>query len=162
MQGGGGRDGQGARSRGGSPGEGGGGSIARLGVSRAGVDAIGLEEGGHHTPRDFDQRESHMIPILFQDQGGRTTKDLAIRVLQGCGVGGSTVHNTNLCKRTPDAILELWGRQYGVAGCSPAEMRASFETIERDLSVTKIDPALLNKNNDALRRGALALGWKGA
>ncbi len=143
-------------------GTGAGGAIALRELARAGVDAIGLEEGGYATPRDFDQRESHMIPMLFQDSGARTTKDLAIRVLQGRGVGGSTVHNTNLCKRTPNAILDLWRRAYGVEGCSPAEMRTSFEAIERDLSVTAIDPALLNRNNDALRRGAEALGWKGA
>jgi len=143
-------------------GTGAGGSIALRELARAGLDAVGVEEGGYHTTADFDQRESHMIPMLFQESGSRTTKDLAIRVLQGRGVGGSTVHNTNLCKRTPDAILDLWTRDYGVVGCSPAEMRGSFEAIERDLSVTKIDAALLNKNNDALRRGVEALGWKGA
>jgi len=143
-------------------GTGAGGSIALRELARAGVDAIALEEGEYRTPADFDQNESRMIPMLFQESGCRTTKDLAIRVLQGRGVGGSTVHNTNLCKRTPEAILDLWGRTYGVVGCSAAEMRASFETIERDLSVTAIDPALLNRNNDALRRGVEALGWKGA
>ena len=99
-----------------------------------------------------------MIPILFQDQGGRTTKDLAIRVLQGRGIGGSTVHNPNLCKRTPDAILDLWARAYGVRGCSPEEMRPVFEAIERDLSVSPIPPELLNGNNDALRRGGGGIG----
>ncbi len=143
-------------------GTGAGGSIALRELARAGVDAIGLEEGGHHTPRDFDQRESHMIPILFQDQGARTTKDLAIRVLQGRGVGGSTVHNTNLCKRTPDEILDLWTRRYGVEGCTSAEMRPFFERVEQDLSVLPIPEAFLNANNDALRRGVSALGWKGA
>ena len=143
-------------------GTGAGGSIALRELARAGVDAIGLEEGGHHTPSDFDQDESRMIPLLFQDEGGRMTKDLAIRVLQGRGVGGSTIHNTNLCKRTPDEILDLWGKRYGVEGCSPAEMRAAFEQIERDLSVAPIPEAFLNPNNDALRRGVAALGWKGA
>ncbi len=143
-------------------GTGAGGSVALRELARAGVDVIGLEEGGHHTPRDFDQDEARMIPMLFQDEGGRTTKDLAIRVLQGRGVGGSTVHNTNLCKRTADEILDLWVRKYGLEGCSPAEMRPSFEAIEKDLSVQPIDPALLNGNNDALRRGVAALGWKGA
>ncbi len=143
-------------------GTGAGGSIALRELARAGVEAIGLEEGAHLTPRDFDQHESHMIPLLFQDEGGRTTKDLAIRVLQGRGVGGSTVHNTNLCKRTPDEILDLWTRRYGVEGCSPAEMRPAFEQIEQDLNVAPIPEAWLNANNDALRRGVQALGWRGA
>src|SRR5580693_7664568 len=102
-----------------------------------------------------------MIPRLFQDMGGRTTDDLGIRILQGRGVGGSTVHNTNLCKRTPDPILDLWTREHAVAGCSPAEMAPAFEAIERDLSVTRISDAQRNANNDALRRGCEALGWKG-
>ncbi len=51
-----------------------------------------------------------MLPRLYQDGGGRATEDMGIRVLQGRGVGGSTVHNTNLCKRAPDAILDLWAR----------------------------------------------------
>ena len=112
-------------------GTGAGGSIALRELARAGVDAIGLEEGGHHTPRDFTQDEARMIPMLFQDRGGRATKDLAIRVLQGRGVGGSTVHNTNLCKRTPDEILELWARVATASAaarprrCGPHSRRSS-------------------------------------
>jgi len=141
-------------------GTGAGGSIAARELARAGLSVVALEEGGHHAAADFTQREDEMLPILFADGGGRTTKDLAIRVLQGRGVGGSTVHNTNLCKRTPDAILELWRQRYNVSGCSPSDMRAAFEQIEKDLSVSEIPAALRNPNNDVLHKGALALGWK--
>ncbi len=140
-------------------GTGAGGSVAIRELARAGISVIGLEEGGYHQPRDCNQREEAMFPLLFQDGGGRTTKDLAIRVLQGRGVGGSTVHNTNLCKRTPDAILELWARRYGVSGAGVRDLAPSFERIERDLSVSPIDPRLVNANNDVLRRGAGALGY---
>ena len=142
-------------------GTGAGGSIAMRELARAGLNVVALEEGGFHTPADFDQREEHMFPMLYQDGGGRTTEDLAIRVLGGRGVGGSTVHNTNLCKRTPEAILELWARKYGVVGASPKEMEASFASIEKDLSVSEIPAEDVNANNDALRRGVAALGWKG-
>jgi choline dehydrogenase-like flavoprotein len=137
------------------------GSVALRELARAGLRAIALEEGGHNTPADFNQREEQMLPLLFQDMGGRTTEDMAIRVLQGRGVGGSSVHNTNLCKRTPDEILELWGRRHGVSGAGPAELRPAFESVEADLSVTSIPPELVNANNDVLRRGAASLGWKG-
>jgi|CZKU01.1.fsa_nt_gi choline dehydrogenase-like flavoprotein len=143
-------------------GTGAGGSIALRELARAGLDVVALEEGPYLTPRDFNQREDEMIPRLFQDAGGRATEDLGIRVLQGRGVGGSTIHNTNLCKRTPDAILELWARKYGVAGASAADLQAAFETIERDLSVSEIPAALRNANNDVLRAGCEALGWRGA
>ncbi len=142
-------------------GTGAGGSIALREAARAGLSAIALEEGAFHRSSDFNQREEEMFPRLFQLGGGRTTEDLAIRVLGGRGVGGSTIHNTNLCKRTPDPILELWASRYGVEGAGPREMASRFETIERDLSVTPIPDDAINANNDALRRGIAALGWKG-
>ncbi|HRG96200.1 MAG TPA: GMC family oxidoreductase [Polyangiaceae bacterium] len=141
-------------------GTGAGGSVVLRECARAGLSVIGLEEGGHHTWRDFSQREEQMFPKLFQEGGGRLTQDRAIRVLQGRGVGGSTVHNTNLCKRTPDPILDLWAEKYSVSGARPRDLAKSFEAIERDLSVAPIPEAAVNANNDVLRRGAQALGWR--
>jgi choline dehydrogenase-like flavoprotein len=142
-------------------GTGAGGSVALRELAQAGRSVVGLEEGRHLTSLDFDQREDHMLPQLYQDGGGRATSDLAIRVLQGRGVGGSTVHNTNLCKRTPDEILELWAAKYGVSGAGPRDMRPAFEAIERELSVEEMDASLRNTNNDILRAGCEALGWRG-
>jgi choline dehydrogenase-like flavoprotein len=142
-------------------GTGAGGSVALRELARAGLDVVAFEEGAHLTPRDFDQREDHMLPQLYQDAGGRATEDMAIRVLQGRGVGGSTVHNTNLCKRPADEILELWARNYGVVGAGPGDLRPLFEAIERDLSVSEIEPAMRNANNDVLRAGCDSLGWRG-
>jgi choline dehydrogenase-like flavoprotein len=143
-------------------GTGAGGSVALRELARAGLDAVALEEGPWLTPPDFDQREDHMLPRLFQDMGGRMTDDMAIRVLQGRGVGGSTVHNTNLCKRTPDPILDLWARKYGVSGASVNDMAPVFDAIERDLSVSEMSAPMRNRNNEVLRLGCDALGWKGA
>ena len=141
-------------------GTGAGGGMATRELARAGLKVVALEEGGFHRPRDFTQREDEMIPLLFQDAGARATRDLAIRILQGRGVGGSTIHNTNLCKRTHADILDLWRDRYGVSGCGPAEMAPAFEQVERDLSVSEIPAALRNPNNEVLRAGAEALGWK--
>ncbi len=141
-------------------GTGAGGSVVLRECARAGLSVLGLEEGGYHTWQDFSQREEQMFPKLFQEGGGRLTQDRAVRVLQGRGVGGSTVHNTNLCKRTPDPILELWATKYGVSGARPADLEKSFASIERDLSVSRIPDDAVNANNEALRRGAQALGWQ--
>ncbi|MGH7280010.1 MAG: GMC family oxidoreductase N-terminal domain-containing protein, partial [Polyangiaceae bacterium] len=143
-------------------GTGAGGSIALRELARAGLNVVGLEEGGFHTSADFNQREEQMLPMLFQDGGGRTTTDLAIRVLQGRGLGGSTIHNTNLCKRIPDEVLQIWADRHGVTGASPSEMRPHFEQIERELSVSEIPKSMQNANNSALRVGVESLGWKGA
>jgi choline dehydrogenase-like flavoprotein len=70
------------------------------------------------------------------------------------------VHNTNLCKRTPDEILDLWTRKYGVSGVSARDLAPAFEAIERDLSVAEIPAEQRNANNEALRLGCDALGWR--
>jgi choline dehydrogenase-like flavoprotein len=141
-------------------GMGAGGSMMLRELARAGLNVVGLEQGPWSTSSDFDQREDHMLRLLFEDAGGRATEDMAIRVLQGRGLGGSTVHNTNLCKRTPDAILDLWSSKYGVVGAAPRDLLGRFEAIERDLSVSEIPATMRNANNDLLRQGCEALGWK--
>ncbi len=142
-------------------GTGAGGSVALRELARAGLQAVALEEGGLHQASDFDQREDRMLPLLFQDGGGRTTSDLAIRVLQGRGVGGSTIHNTNLCKRIPDEVLSLWANKHAVSDATPEAMRPAFDRIEEELSVSEMPREWQNGNNQALRRGVLALGWRG-
>jgi len=142
-------------------GTGAGGGMAVRELSRAGLKVIALEEGGYHVPADFTQREEQMIPMLFQDRGARTTADFAIRVLMGRGVGGSTIHNTNLCKRAPSEILDHWARRLGVVGCTEKDLLPVFEEVERDLSVSEIPEAQHNANNQVLARGLSALGFRG-
>lgn len=142
-------------------GTGAGGGMMLKELAAAGIPAIALEEGSDHPPHTFNQREEQMLPELFQERAGRMTDDLAINVLGGRGVGGSTIHNTNLCKRTPREILDLWTHRYGVTGCSPAEMEPTFAAVEQELSVSLIPDARVNANNDVLRRGVMALGWRG-
>lgn len=138
-------------------GTGAGGAMVAREAARAGLAVVALEEGAHSTPRDFTQREDEMLPLLFQEGGARTTADGAITVLQGRGVGGSTVHNTNLCKRAPAPVLDGWG----VDGWRARELDPHYAVVEHDLSVAPIDESRVNRNNDVLRRGVAALGWKG-
>jgi choline dehydrogenase-like flavoprotein len=143
-------------------GTGAGGSVALRELARAGLSVVALEEGALLTPADFDQREDRMLPQLYQDGGGRTTEDLAIRVLQGRGVGGSTVHNTNLCKRTPTRSSISGQRKYGVVGAVGPGWSPSFESIERDLSVTEIARRRCATRTTSSPQGCEALGWRGA
>ena len=52
-----------------------------------------VEEGGHFTKSDFRMKEDEAYQTLYQEDGGRATKDLAISILQGKSVGGSTTVN---------------------------------------------------------------------
>src|SRR5207248_9566974 len=123
-------------------GTGAGGAMLARQVARAGLAVVALEEGAHAQPRDFTQREDEMLPLLFQDGGGRTSDDGAVVVLQGRGVGGSTVHNTNLCKRATDAVLDRWG----LDGWGARDLAPHYEVVERDLAVSPIDEAHVNAN----------------
>ncbi len=143
-------------------GSGAGGSMAARELSRAGLEVLLLEEGGDHRPPDFTQREDEMIPLLFQQHGGRRSDDLSMLILSGRGLGGSTVHNTNLCKRIPKVILEHWERDLGVHGVGPEAMAPLFEEVERDLGVVDIPDERVNTHNALMRAGIERLGWRGS
>ncbi|MDH5492408.1 MAG: GMC family oxidoreductase [Myxococcales bacterium] len=143
-------------------GAGAGGCMAARELARAGRSVIVLEQGKDHRIQDFSQREDEMIPALFDRLGGQRSEDLAILILSGRGLGGSTIHNQNLCKRTPDAVLEAWADAHGVEGVEPSTMRPLFEEVERDLGVRPITDAQVNLHNRRIQRGVEALGYAGA
>lgn len=140
-------------------GAGAGGSMAASVLARAGLRVALLEEGTDHTPDTFTHREEEMIPRLYQEHGGRRTEDLAILVLSGRGLGGSTIHNTNLCKRAAPEILEEWAAEHDLASWSAANLRASYEEVERLLSVVPIVDEQISSNNRTFLRGVEKLGY---
>ncbi|GAB4195183.1 MAG: GMC family oxidoreductase [Sandaracinaceae bacterium] len=142
-------------------GSGAGGSMAARELAGRGLSVVLLEEGGYHTPNQLDQREEHMLPALFRELGGQRTDDLSLLVLSGRGVGGSTVHNTNLCKRTAPEILAHWRDDLGVEGLEAAALDPLFAEVEALLGVVPIRPDQLSANNRVLKRGVEALDYAG-
>lgn len=142
-------------------GSGAGGAMVAKVLSEQGLSVVVLEEGGHHPPSSFTQREGDMLPRLFFDAGGRATVDGAVSILHGRGVGGSTVHNTNLCKRAPAEVLAHWVSEYGAHGWSAAALDADYAAVEALLSVTPLGEADVNEHNALFRRGMQRLGWRG-
>ena len=99
-------------------GSGPGGAMVAMVAAEAGLSVVVLEAGEFLTPADMTQREEVMFPKLYWDAGGRTTKDRAVKIHQGRGVGGSSLHNLNLCKRIPAAIRARWaGRYWPTSAC---------------------------------------------
>jgi choline dehydrogenase-like flavoprotein len=142
-------------------GTGAGGGMALATLARRGLSVVALEEGPWLTARDMTQHEAAMMTKLYQERGARSTADLAIRVLGGRSLGGSTVHNINLCKRAPPEILEMWRVNHRVSGLSERELGPVFDAVEKELSVTPIPAEWRNANNRVLERGVTALGWRG-
>ncbi len=142
-------------------GAGAGGSMAARELARAGLEVVLLEEGGDHGPGDFTQREDEMIPELFAELGGRRTEDLAVLLLSGRGLGGSTLHNTNLCKRIAPEILARWRDEHGLDGLRDEALAPLFAEVERLLSVRPIPDPQVNRANTLFQRGIDALGFRG-
>ncbi len=140
-------------------GSGAGGGFLAAGLAARGLDVVVVEEGSHFTQADFDLTERNAYPALYQDGGSRTTSDLAITVLQGRSVGGSTTVNWTTCFRTPERILEHWERTHGVEGLDIASLRPHFEAVEARLGIVPWSEDLVNPNNRKLLDGARALGW---
>jgi choline dehydrogenase-like flavoprotein len=138
-----------------------GGSMAFYELARAGVDVIAVEEGGVWRPQEATCREEQMLPRLFMEAGSRATDDMGIRVLQGRGVGGSTLHNTNLCKRLPAALLDHWAEAYGLGELAGQALDEDFAACEALLNVHRVPDARMNENNLLLERGLARLGWAG-
>ena len=137
------------------------GGMAALELSRRGLQVVLLEEGPLLRTEDMSQREDEMMPRLYQQGGGQMTRDRAIRILSGRGLGGSTIHNINLCKRLPVELLEMWAREQPVSGLSVVDLDPVFASVEADLAVTEIPAEDRNANNRVLERGVSALGWRG-
>lgn len=130
-------------------------------LARRGHDVVGVEMGEYVHPETVEPYEDKMLPRLFQESGARATDDFSVTVLQGKGVGGSTVHNTNLCKRIPDPILEQWEAEYGLEWARSDELGDDFEAVEQLLGVRRVPDHRVNANNRMLERGLEETGWEG-
>ncbi len=142
-------------------GSGAGGAMCAKTAAQAGLSVLVLEAGSHHLPSQMNQREGDMLPKLFYDAGGRSTQDGSVMILHGRGIGGSTVHNTNLCKRAPDEVLRRWASEFGCPAWEPEKLAADYEAVEAELSVTPLGEEDVNRNNAIMRRGVEKLGWRG-
>lgn len=138
-------------------GAGGAAAVARL--AQAGVDVLAVEGGPHTTAADFTQQELQMLPLLYQEGGLRATENKSIGILQGRGVGGSTLHNTGLVYGPPTGILSRWRNEHGLE-LNDADVIGYSQWARKMLGASDIPLDRINVNNDVLRRGAEALGWK--
>jgi choline dehydrogenase-like flavoprotein len=140
-------------------GTGAGGAVAAARLAEAGHQVVILEEGGHWRGEDFTEDEATMTTRLYADAGARATDDLAIPILQGRAVGGSTTVNWMLMLRTPEWVLDEWAAEHGAEGMSAAEMAPVFERIEGETHTREVPGDAHNPANRALLDGARALGW---
>jgi choline dehydrogenase-like flavoprotein len=139
------------------------GATAARRLARGGADVLLIEEGPPFAPLARDEDVTVAMRRYFRDHGSTMLVGRSIMpVLQGRCVGGSTAINSAITWRLPDDVYPLWARDPGVAAAFPqAALEERFEALERDLSVRRIDRAVLGRNNSLMERGAEALGMSG-
>ena len=140
-------------------GSGAGGAVVASMLAAAGVSVILVEEGGYYSTADFDMHEAHTVPKLYQESMQRTTADLAISVLQGRAVGGTTVVNWTTSFRTPEDVVEHWAKRHAVGGFRYADIVPHYEAIEARLSIHEVDESAMNRNNRKLYDGCKSKGF---
>jgi long-chain-alcohol oxidase len=123
-------------------------------LARSGARIALLEAGPHYTKDYFTQRELEMMGLLWHN-GAWPTRDGAITLAAGKGVGGSTMIYTGVTFRLPDAVAGEWA----VPGLTADDLRPRFERLEAELSVTEPGPDLENDNNRLFREACGKLGW---
>ena len=133
-------------------GSGAGGAVVAKELAEAGLSVVILEAGEHHEPGTFTEYEPDMLRRLFWDSGLRRTRDGAIVISQGRGVGGSTVHNLCYAVRPPQPLLDRWGLP---------DISNALARVEQTLNVRQIQEAEVNSLNAVIRRGCEAMGWRG-
>ena len=139
-------------------GSGAGGSAAAWALSKKGLKVALIEAGNYRTSESFTQREDEMIPELFYDCGGRRTSDRSLRILHGKGVGGSTVHNINLCKRLPREVFDTWN----LKNLKFETLIPFYDEIESLLHIRPIETQQINLANTLFKKGIDQLGYRGA
>lgn len=143
-------------------GTGAGGAPVAKELAEGGMNVVMLEEGRRWTADDTSARPRESTARLYRDAGQTATMgNTPIMLPLGRGIGGTTFINSGTCFRTPEPVLDLWARDFGLEGLTPKSLEPYFRRVERVLNVSQVPPALAGNNALVVKRGADALGWSG-
>lgn len=143
-------------------GAGAGGCAAAAAIAEKGARVLLLEEGRHWNPVDFKADTTFAFKNLYQARGARAMRGNTIMPLPGGrGVGGSTLINSAICFRCPEAVLEDWRGNHGCVSLEQEKVDGYLDRVWSTLAVT-VNPMEVQRNNNLIfRQGAEALGLKG-
>jgi choline dehydrogenase-like flavoprotein len=137
----------------------GGGASAKV-LAQAGKKVIVIEEGSYFKTRDFQPTEEFAFTNLYRQRAGQATDDLAVTVLQGKCVGGSSTVNWTTSLRTPEFVLQQWAKEFGVMGMGTRDLDPYFERIEKYLNIHVEPEENHNLQNRLILEGARKLGYR--
>jgi choline dehydrogenase-like flavoprotein len=139
-------------------GSGAGGGVVAGELTAAGFDVVVVEKGKYGAEQDFTQREAEMIAAYYEAGGAYSTSDGGVSIFAGSCLGGGTTVNWSAALRTPDYVLEEWATKHDNPHFISGDYQRHFEAVEAATHVDT-DESAHNKQNQALERGARALGY---
>lgn len=140
-------------------GSGAGGSIVAAELAAAGHDVLVVEKGVYTPPQAFTTQEYPMFHRHFEAGALLASQNGSIAVLAGSTLGGGTTINWAGALRTPDDVLDEWGRQHGNALFLENDYRRGFEAVEQRTHVStgyRHNPPNKHLRDSARRFGYLA------
>jgi len=140
-------------------GSGAGGATAAVSLARGGAEVALVEAGAWRNPEQYPKTAYGGMRDLMPGFGSAITNSAAQwPIVQGRGVGGTTVINSAICVRTPGDIFAQWQRDLGLPDYSE-RIWAIQEQLESELAATET-PLALGRTNQLAMKGAKALGYE--
>jgi choline dehydrogenase-like flavoprotein len=141
-------------------GSGAGGGVAAAELAEAGLAVVVLEEGGYHPTSSFTSSTAEMLLRLYRESAAAATVGRSpVAYAEGRCVGGSTTVNGAMAFRAPDRIIDGWAADLGQPHLAD-ELGHGYARVERLLHVSTQDPGSIGRDQELLRSGASALGWR--
>ena len=134
------------------------GSVAAAELAASGQNVVIVEAGTQWTGGDYDQHELTGMKRLFREGGTAGTRDLSMSLLAGGCLGGGTTVNWQSCFRTPDSVREEWARASGCDFFTADSFSESLDAVWTRIAASTAESEI-NENNNAICRGAKALGY---
>jgi len=139
-------------------GSGAGGAVAAALLAEAGREVAVLEAGRLWAPAELGVDEEELTRELYEEGAARATTDLAVTLLQGRAVGGSTLVNWMVMLRTPAYVLDEWVRRHGLDGFDASSMAPVFDEVERAVRAAPVPAVAHSPGNQLLLEGAARIG----
>ena len=135
------------------------GSVVAAELAASGQDVIVVEAGGVWSAGEFDQHELVGMHQLFREGGLAATRDLGMSLLAGASLGGGTTVNWQSCFRTPDDVREEWADVSSCSFFTADSFTECLDSVWRRIAAST-EESEINENNNAICRGAQALGYR--
>ncbi len=139
-------------------GSGAGGGVVAARLAERGLKVVVLEAGGYFDQSDFNQVEVWAHQNLYWRGGPTPTADMNVTLQAGFCLGGGTTINWTNSLRTKDWVREQWASEHGLSDVATDAFDRHLDSVWQRLKVND-RCSELNRPQEAMRRGAEALGW---